>query len=64
MLGDWEVLAITDDWTGLNPGVWLVKDWQVCRAELAGNPSRVHVALKPPIKKKRPRKRRPRGKRR
>ena len=45
-IGDWEVLAITDDWSGANPGVWLLKDNAVCRAELAGNPTRVHVPLK------------------
>lgn len=64
MLGDWEVLGITDDWSGLNPAVWLLKGHQVCRAELAGNPARVHVALKPPAKKRKPRRRRRRGKRR
>lgn len=64
MVGDWEVLGITDDWSGLNPAVWLVKDHEVCRAELAGNPARVHVALKPPVKKPKKRKRRRRGKRR
>jgi hypothetical protein len=63
MLGDWEILGITDDWSGLNPAVWLVKGHEVCRAELAGNPSRVHVALKPPAKKRKPKRRR-RGKRR
>jgi hypothetical protein len=59
-LGEWEVLAITDDWTGLNPGVWLLKDREVCRAELAGNPSRVHVSPKPPPKKKARRRKRAR----
>lgn len=46
-IGDWEVLAITDDWSGANPAVWLLKDNAVCRAELAGNPARVHVPPKP-----------------
>ena len=64
MLGEWEVLGITDDWTGLNPSVWLVKDNEVCRADLDGNPARVHVALKPPVKKRKPKRRRRRGKRR
>lgn len=42
-IGDWDVLAITDDWTGANPAVWLLKGNAVCRAELAGNPTRVHA---------------------
>jgi hypothetical protein len=62
-LGEWEVLAITDDWTGLNPSVWLLKDREVCRAELAGNPSRVHVLPKPPPPKRKPRRRRGRKRR-
>jgi hypothetical protein len=61
-IGDWEVLAITDDWSGANPGVWLLKDNAVCRAELAGNPARVHVpqkqGKKPPVKSRRRRARR------
>jgi hypothetical protein len=61
-IGDWEVLAITDDWSGANPGVWLLKDNAICRAELAGNPTRVHVPLKqvkkPPVKPRRRRARR------
>jgi hypothetical protein len=60
-IGDWTVLAIEDDWTGLNPDVWLEKDGQACRAELAGNPDRVHEALKKPKPKP---KRRPRRRRR
>lgn len=63
-MGEWEVLAITDDWTGLNPAVWLLKDHEICRAELAGNPSRVHVAPKPPVKVKKKKKKRKRKKRR
>jgi hypothetical protein len=50
-IGDWEVLAITDDWSGANPGVWLLKNNAVCRAELAGNPTRVHAPLKQVQKK-------------
>jgi hypothetical protein len=50
-IGDWEVLAITDDWSGANPGVWLLKDNTVCRAELAGNATRVHPPLKQVHKK-------------
>lgn len=61
-IGDWEVLAITDDWSGANPGVWLLKGNTVCRAELAGNPTRVHSPLKqkqkPPVKRRRRRARR------
>jgi hypothetical protein len=47
-LGDFTVLSINDDSTGLNPEVWLERDGVVCRAELAGNPARVHVPLKAP----------------
>jgi hypothetical protein len=57
-IGDWTVLAISDDWTGLNPEVWLEKDGAVCRAELEGNPSRIHQAPKPPAKPKARRRRR------
>jgi hypothetical protein len=57
-LGDWTVLAITDDWTGINPEVWLEKDGAACRAELAGNPSRIHPAPKPRAKAKARRRRR------
>jgi hypothetical protein len=46
-IGDYSVLAIADDWTGLEPEVWLEKDGRVCPAKLAGNPARVHSALKP-----------------
>jgi hypothetical protein len=38
---EWEVLGITDDWTGANPVVWLARDEQVCRTRLTGNPARV-----------------------
>jgi hypothetical protein len=57
-IGDWTVLAISDDWTGLNPGVWLEKDGTVCRAELEGNSSRVYPAPKPPPRPKARRRRR------
>jgi hypothetical protein len=40
-IGEWTLLAISDDRTGINPGVWLEKDGAVCRAELEGNPARV-----------------------
>lgn len=46
-IGDWTVLAITDDWPGIEPDVWLEKDGSACRAELAGNPSRVPPVTKP-----------------
>jgi hypothetical protein len=45
-IGDWTVLAITDDSTGVNPDVWLEKDGAACRAELAGNPSRIQQTPK------------------
>jgi hypothetical protein len=48
-IGDYTVLSITDDSTGLNPAVWLGKEGAACRAELAGNPARVHVPL--PVRK-------------
>lgn len=60
-IGDWTVLAISDDWSGLKPDVWLQKEGRVCRAELAGNPARIHQLPKPrpkPKPKPRPRKRR------
>jgi hypothetical protein len=44
-LGDFTVLSINDDSTGLNPEVWLEREGAVCKAELAGNPSRIHVPL-------------------
>jgi len=40
-VGPWEVLAITEDWTGMMPVVWLVQDRKVCRTGLTGNPARV-----------------------
>jgi hypothetical protein len=46
-IGDWTVLTIDDDWTGLNPDVWLEKDGAVCRAKLSGNSSRAHAAPTP-----------------
>jgi len=51
-VASWTVLAISDDWTGLNPRVWLEKDGTACRAELAGNPSRAHQTPKPPPRAK------------
>ena len=59
-IGEWEVVSINDDWSGVNPDVWLRKGSSLCRAELAGNPSRVHVPSRPPAKqrtRRRPRRR-------
>lgn len=56
-IGEWEVLAITDDWTGMKPGVWLRRDAEVCRALLSG--SHEH-AQPPPSSNKRAKKRRAR----
>lgn len=53
-IGEWEVLAITDDWTGMRPGVWLRRDSEVCRARLSGNAEREP----PPRPSKRKKKRR------
>jgi hypothetical protein len=50
-LGTWEVLAILDDWSGLNPAVWLRRGEEVCRAELAGNSIR-RVKEAPPRRKR------------
>ena len=52
---DWEVLAITDDWSGTNPTVWLARDAEVCRSGLTGNPARREV---PPPPRRRHRRRR------
>jgi hypothetical protein len=41
-VGEWTLLAISDDWSGLRPKVWLVKDGTACLAKLAGNPTRSH----------------------
>lgn len=49
-VGDWEVLWISDDWSGVNPAVWLIRGQEVCRAELAGNPQR-EIALQREAKK-------------
>jgi hypothetical protein len=57
-IGDWTVLAITDDWSGLNPDVWLEKDGTVCQAELAGNPSRIQHTPKKPLPRSKARRRR------
>jgi hypothetical protein len=57
-IGGWTVLAVTDDWSGLNPDVWLEKDGTACRAELAGNPARIHQPTQLPRPKARRRRRR------
>jgi hypothetical protein len=46
----WEVAAIRDDWSGLNPQVWLSRAGRLCSADLAGNPAR--VPPQPPVKKR------------
>jgi hypothetical protein len=58
-IGDWEVAAITDDWSGLRPEVWLVRGEAYCRARLAGNPSRVHSAARPALPPRAKRARKP-----
>jgi hypothetical protein len=55
---DWEVTAIRDDWSGLNPEVWLSRGEQVCRAELAGNAARTKP--KPRLAKRKRKRRRSR----
>lgn len=47
-VGAWTLLAISDDWSGLEPKVWLAKEGTACRAQLAGNPARSHQAPAPP----------------
>lgn len=39
-IGGYEVAAITEDWSGLNPTVWLRRDGKLCRARLDGNSKR------------------------
>ena len=63
-IGDWTVLAITDDSTGINPDVWLEKNGAACSAELAGNPARVAVATKPRVKKAKKKKKKRRRRKR
>jgi hypothetical protein len=57
-VGDWEVLAITDDWSGTDPSVWLIHDGEVCRAGLTGNPARIPPPPPPPAPRRRRRRRR------
>lgn len=39
-VGDWDVLAIADDWSGTSPVVWLRHEGEVCSARLGSNPQR------------------------
>jgi hypothetical protein len=57
-VGPWEVLAITDDWTGTNPVVWLTRDDEVCRTGLTGNPIRARMARDKQRKKRKSKRRR------
>jgi hypothetical protein len=56
-VGGWEVLSITDDWSGANPSVWLIHDGEVCRAHLTGNPARTPPPPPPPPPRRRRRRR-------
>lgn len=56
-VGDWEVLSITDDWSGSDPSVWLIHDGEVCRAHLTGNPARVPPPPPPPRPRRKRRRR-------
>jgi hypothetical protein len=47
-VGAWTLLAISDDWSGLQPRVWLAKKGTACLAKLAGNPTRSHQTSTPP----------------
>jgi len=53
-VGAWTLLAISDDWSGLQPKVWLVKDGAACLAKLAGNPTRAHQTPAPPAARQAP----------
>ncbi len=70
-IGDYEVKAIRDDWTGLAPKVWLAHDGELCYAPLTGSEQREKAAAQRALqrkrkrsKKKRRRKRRRRRRRR
>lgn len=45
-IDDWELVAITDDWSGANPVVWLLREDEVCRTGLTGNPRRLQAILR------------------
>jgi hypothetical protein len=53
-VGDWEVLAIKDDWTGTSPVVWLRHEGEVCRARFAGNPQRSRTSQLAPQRRPMP----------
>jgi transposase len=67
-IGSFEVIAITDDWSGLNPIVWLKDGREICRVALDGNELREKRSRKyqrkQARKKKREKKRRKRRKKR
>ena len=54
-VGTWTLLAISDDWSGLQPKVWMAKNGTVCLAKLAGNPTRSHQTAAPPEARQTPR---------
>lgn len=56
-VGDWEVLSITDDWSGSDPSIWLIHEGEVCRAHLTGNPTRVPPPPPPPRPRRKRRRR-------
>ncbi|HEU4581374.1 MAG TPA: hypothetical protein VFS67_24120 [Polyangiaceae bacterium] len=56
-VGDWEVLSVTDDWSGANPSVWLIHAGEVCRARLTGNPARTPPPPPPPPRRRKRRRR-------
>jgi hypothetical protein len=56
-VGDWEVLSITDDWSGANPSAWLIHEGEVCRARLTGNPARIPPPPPPPRPRRKRRRR-------
>jgi hypothetical protein len=53
-VGDWDVLAINDDWTGTNPVVWLRHDGEICSARLAANPQRSRASQVAPQRRPMP----------
>jgi hypothetical protein len=52
-IGQFEVMAIHDDWTGLDPKVWLRKGDEVCHATLEGNDARQKAAAQRAAARKR-----------
>lgn len=57
-IGGYEVAAITEDWSGLNPTVWLRRDGKLCRARLDGNSKRGPSEPRPAPKKRKRKRRR------